>query len=223
MPAKQPSEAPPDQLVKLALVIANRSPCAKSKRGVVAYVLDDQADHSSVVGTGHNGPPGYGLTCDGSLACRDSCPKRCIHAEQRALWQAAPLMVPHVPVPAARGVHLIHVEIEPKLIGKTPYPIVACDGPKCWQCSRQLLDVGAAGIWLWEAMPADWCPHLDQHVHDCPLCQGSDCTYPHTDGKPCDHAADERHHGLPVVDARWRYYDSERFHRVTSERCNVHH
>lgn len=193
MPAKPPpSDVPPAQLVKLALQLARGAPCAKSQRGVVAYQVDDQADHPSVVGTGTNGPPG-GLSCDGSEACRESCPKRCVHAEIRALWQAAPLMLPHVSAPYALGhrVHLIHVELS-NLPGDE---IVACDGPKCWQCSRQLLDVGAAGIWLYEAVVE---------------------TVEVDDG---DGHMDE------VLSTRkfWRYYDAETFHRVTSERCKVHH
>lgn len=190
-----PSNVPPAQLVKLALQIARGSPCAKSQRGVVAYQWDDQNDHPSVVGTGTNGPPGA-LSCDGSEACRESCPKRCVHAEMRALWQAAPLMLPHVSAPYALGhrVHLIHVELS----GHASTPIVACDGPKCWQCSRALLDVGAAGIWLWEIM-----------MIDMPNGPAMAITNPTPDTM------------APV--GHWVYYDAETFHRVTSERCKVHH
>jgi hypothetical protein len=33
--------------------------------------------------------------------------------------------------------------------------VVACNGPSCWQCAREILDVGfVGGVWLYEL--SDW-------------------------------------------------------------------
>lgn len=74
------SIAPPDQVVKLALEVASRSPC-RSKRGVVLY-----DPHGAPSGAWHNGPPKD--ACPGSAICTGTCSQRAVHAEVRALRAA---------------------------------------------------------------------------------------------------------------------------------------
>lgn len=128
---------PPDEAVEAALAAARKSPCAKSQRGVSAYLLLDAAPAPiTVVATGFNGPPGT-IPCDGSDACRASCKQRCVHAEMRALRQVATMPLRH-------RVSLVHVELD------GAGALVAGGGPSCWQCSREVLDVGVAGVWLYQ-------------------------------------------------------------------------
>lgn len=129
---------PPGEVVELAERTAAQSPCSKSKRGVVAYMTTPDV---RVLSVGFNGPP-HGFVCDGSPECRATCGKFCVHAELRALWGAwshlGDAMAGHL-------VQLVHVKIGDA--GK----LVPGGGPSCWQCSRHILDAGAAGIWLYES------------------------------------------------------------------------
>jgi hypothetical protein len=131
----QPQQ-PPTWAIQLALEAAANSPC-RSKRGVVTYYEDPGVDGRPgvVVGTGHNGPPAP-LTCPGRARCAGLCGQISVHAELRALR-----FRPAVGV----LVDLVHVELGPD------GGVVACDGPRCAQCSREILDVGfVAGVWLYE-------------------------------------------------------------------------
>jgi deoxycytidylate deaminase len=180
--------APPDWAIKIALSEARRSPCAKSKRGAVLF-LDDRETGSLLLGIGFNGPA-LG-SCDGSESCRTSCSKRCVHAEARAVrW-------------AGRAGELVHVKIDER--GE----LAPGGGPSCWQCSREILDAGCKGVWLYEKTPDGWCPHADVAAADCWACQG--------------HAGElDRHGDLPIVLARWRYYTATDFHRLTMAACEIH-
>lgn len=142
--------APPDYVIAAAIEAANQSPCAKSHRGVALFD-PEQAERALnyrdiiggdiaafranfvIVSRGFNGPP-CGFGCDGSEQCRAACPKVCLHAEDRAIRAA---------FDSANDCELVHVEV---VDGK----VVACDGPKCWQCSRLVLDAGVRGVWLYE-------------------------------------------------------------------------
>jgi deoxycytidylate deaminase len=67
-----------------------------------------------------------------------SCSKRCVHAEMRAIRTNA------------RGADVVHVKIDEH--GE----LVAGGGPSCWQCSREILDAGCKGAWLYEqSQPGD--------------------------------------------------------------------
>ena len=74
-------EHPPDEVVRLAVQAAQLSPCAKSKRGVIAWLPERPGLRPlmRVLGEGHNAPP-IGYRCDGSAKCRASCGKVCEHA-----------------------------------------------------------------------------------------------------------------------------------------------
>jgi hypothetical protein len=124
---------PPEIAIERALDAAVQSPCAKSKRGVSAYVENEHG--VQIIERAFNRPP-HPLTCDGSEACRRDCAKRCVHAEVRCVrgvaWHRTPERLKLVHVKAVAG------------------QLVAGDGPSCWQCSREILDAGVAGIWLYE-------------------------------------------------------------------------
>lgn len=132
--------SPPDQAIEMAVSAGKLSPCEKSKRGCSAYTESaigaEYGDRYQFLGAAFNSPP-FPYKCDGSDACKKDCGKRCSHAEARAIRQFA-----HVRQPDR--IRLVHIKV---VDGKG----VSGGGPSCWQCSRDLLDVGFGGIWLWEA------------------------------------------------------------------------
>jgi len=139
--------APEQYMIDRALQVAAQSPC-RSKRGVALYDMRTGAFR----GAGFNGPPGG---CPGRETCAGTCGQRSVHAEVRALRAAVEY-----------GIHgraegpwdLIHVELA------ADGGVVACDGPSCWQCSREILDVGfVGGVWLHEEWPTEdggWTPGI---------------------------------------------------------------
>lgn len=210
---------PPDDIVRAAVEHARRSPCAKSKRGAVVFIDETRRvvrGALRIVGTGHNGPPS-GISCDGTELCRASCRYRCEHAESRALmWTMNKLDA--VLLVDLKACDLVHVKIGPD--GE----LVAGGPPSCVPCAVRILDVGLGGVWLYETMPEEWCPHLDMLRTECPLCQGEACDMCHPGfGRPiCEHDVLDRHDGHPIVDARWRRYTAAEFHRSTCRRERVH-
>jgi deoxycytidylate deaminase len=130
--ATSPS-SPPGWVITQALLTAKGSPC-RSKRGVVIY--DPVTDHA--LGSGYNGPPEL-FGCPGRDLCRGKCGKLSIHAEARALREAAGGW------PGAVELDLVHVELAPD------GSVVACDGPSCWQCSREIVEARSiSGVWLYQ-------------------------------------------------------------------------
>lgn len=129
---------PPAAIISTAVGSARMSPCAKTKRGAVAY-LDYHMDGTitTIIGTGFNGPPDP-IECLANDDCRRDCGKRCGHAEERALREASRS-------PRQRAsIVLLHVKIEHG-------ELVAGAGPGCWQCSREMLDAKTVhGIWLFQ-------------------------------------------------------------------------
>lgn len=119
------SEAPPTYLVDYALAAATCSPC-RSKRGVVVF------RGANLIAKGLNYKP-RGFDCDGSDACKATCRKEAIHAEQQALLFAGR---------AADGCDLLHVKA---VDGK----LVPSGGPSCVECSKLALIAGIAGVWLY--------------------------------------------------------------------------
>lgn len=146
---------PPEYVIEAARATALRSPCAKSKRGVVIFDPEEAERYdthrslyegffprdSIIQATGYNGQPGA-FTCTGSSACREACAKLCMHAEQRAIMTAF----------AAHGdcshLELVHVKV-------VDGQVVAGGGPSCWQCSRMIVEVRLAGVWLFERVEDD--------------------------------------------------------------------
>lgn len=121
--------------IDAAVVAATLSKC-RSRRGVAIF----DREIGAFRGRGHNGPPDG---CPGREVCAGKCGKLSVHAESRALRAAQTYInLGHPPGPY----DLIHVELEPRTLA-----IVACAGPLCWQCSREILDVGViGGVWLYE-------------------------------------------------------------------------
>lgn len=143
-----------------------------------------------LLGIGFNSPAAGG--CDATDSCKESCSKRCLHAEARAVRSA------HRP-----GGDIVHVKIDES--GE----LAPGGGPSCWQCSREILDSGCRGVWLFEKNPDGWCPHLDIAAADCWACLG--------------HAGElDRHGDMPIIPARWRYYPAADFHRLTMEACGIY-
>lgn len=126
---------PAQFMIDHALRVAALSPC-RSKRGVALFNMATGAFR----GHGFNGPPAL-LGCPGRERCAGTCGQRSVHAEVRALRDAETWRRHHEPGPF----DLIHVELG------ADGGVVACDGPSCWQCAREVLDVGfVGGVWLYE-------------------------------------------------------------------------
>lgn len=129
----------PDQChIDHALRVAAQSPC-RSKRGVVLF----HPTTGAVRGAGFNGPPIGG--CPGRSVCAGKCGQLSVHAEMRAL-RAAALYLPNYADGMPDGTwELLHVELA------ADGGVVACDGPSCVTCSREIADVGfVGGVWLYE-------------------------------------------------------------------------
>jgi len=118
-----------------ACEVGARSPCVKSKRGVVIF---DR--HLGLLVTGFNQPPPP-FTCDGSDACKEACGQLCIHAEMDALMQLGRPHY-HAVTTHGEGLELLHVKVGP--LGSMP-----SGPPSCWQCSRQIVYAGIKYVWLY--------------------------------------------------------------------------
>jgi hypothetical protein len=116
--------APPDNIIRFAVRASMESPC-QSKRGAAIF------DGENLVSVGHNHQPAP-FYCDGSEACKRTCGRTAIHAEQMAILHAGS---------AARGAEILHIKT---VDGKT----VASDGPSCLACSKLVLFCGLRGMWL---------------------------------------------------------------------------
>lgn len=104
-------------------------------------------------------------------------------------------------------VDLIHVELAPDGC------VVACGGPSCWQCAREVLDVGfVRGVWLYETLPREpcyggWGVSIGHRYMDgerevlCPICGG--------DGFKG-----------PIVGV-WRRRSAEEFYATTLHNCGM--
>lgn len=113
----------------MAVAFGRKSPCAKSKRGVVIF-----DPHLGLVCGGFNHPP-TGFSCDESDACRAACGKLCLHAEAEALRR--------IPADSARyRLQLLHI----KVVDGDPVP---SGPPSCWQCSKEIVASGIGLVWLW--------------------------------------------------------------------------
>ncbi len=192
--------APDDFMVRTALDAAAKSPC-RSKRGVALFDMHTGAFR----GAGFNGPPAL-LGCLGREKCAGNCGQRAVHAEVRALREAAVyLRNGHPPGPY----DLIHVELAPgpvKIevarsadglsIGQAPHvvtgPVVACGGPSCLGCAAQILDAGfVGGVWLYQRVPprgpcgGGWPGGVHRYMDGdrevlCPVCGGAGYRVPAT-------------------------------------------
>ena len=213
---------PPASIISFAEDVARRSPCAKSKRGAVVFQGQNPRNgaNPTIYGHGFNGQPDP-FRCTGTDRCRRLCGQLCEHAEGRAIRSASGCVF----VTSGRAesgepdVDLVHVKIGED--GK----LVAGGSPKCWQCSRAILDCGfIAGVWLYQRVPEENCPHIVESKRtDCMLCQGEACNLCSPPGSRtrCVHDVMERHHGLAMPDAVWHRYTADEFHRTTLRNCGM--
>ena len=180
--------SPRDAAIALAKDVAARSPC-RSKRGVVVYASEPLGP-PTILGCGYNGPPAP-LTCPGRERCAGNCGQRSVHAETRALRMAQSTTLRSGRV----DLDLVHVELA------ADGGVVPCDGPKCWQCSREILDVGfVAGVWLYLGLSRclacrrfeDSSDRAEDRWRRCPEC-GADLT----------------------PQGIWQRYSAEEFHHIT--------
>lgn len=193
------SIAPPQHIIDAAIRAARRSPCAKSKRGVVVYVVGSGID----IASGSNGPPGGGA-CAGDAACREACGKLCNHAEVRAIRQAhIHLHRLELGIGSMAACEAVHV----KLDGLTN-TLMAGGGPSCWQCSREVMDVGLAAFWLYE----------EQQCTCATSCFASHARKP-DEGCDCVQHVDEADGSWGA--GRWRRYTALEFHQASLAANNL--
>lgn len=120
-----------DQAVRWAIAAARQSPCAKDQRGATAWHSD-----STLMVADHNAPP-EPFVCDRSAACAVACGKLAAHAEERVIHKYA-AQSGH----GAAGINVLHI----RTVEGQPVP---SGPPSCITCSRTMLLVGVAEIWLW--------------------------------------------------------------------------
>lgn len=137
---------PPESIVLAALEVARTSPCAKSKRG--ALIFNRATDEVLATGRNFPAPP---LACDGSEDCRDTCAKRCVHAEQDAIIGFANTLEAQGGL-GASFYDVLHV----RLNGSGELASDRAPSPSCWQCSREVSAGGFRGIWLFEHESLDF-------------------------------------------------------------------
>jgi hypothetical protein len=190
---------PPSHIIEAAVRAARQSPCAKSQRGVVVYSRSSGID----IASGFNGPPGRGV-CARDDACREACGKICVHAEMRALRAARDILKrPEFNVLYMAECDAVHVKIG----GGPVRGLVDGGGPSCWQCSREVVDVGLGGFWLYETARCV-----------CPAACGSH-RHPGEDGCTCSmHGTGE---GGALALGRWRRYNGIEFHAATLLACGL--
>lgn len=134
---------PPPEAVTAAVEAARASRCRKSSRGCSVFdgiVHSAAVRGTNVIGAANNGRPDD-EACGGY--CAAHCNKMAVHAEARAIRLGERWLAEHSLV-RSDSLVLVHAKV-----GATGN-LVGGGGPSCWQCSRELLDVNFAGIWLYE-------------------------------------------------------------------------
>lgn len=135
-------------LIDLAVSEGQKSPCQKSQRGAVIF----EATTGLLMVAGHNRLP-MGV-CTGSDACRATCGKRCVHAEQEVLLQLYGRRY--------RSPALLHIKVV-EGVGVPGGP------PSCLECSKLILASAVVEVWLWEErpapMPPEWIRYTPEEFH----------------------------------------------------------
>jgi deoxycytidylate deaminase len=136
----------PPHVIDRALREASHSSCKKSKRGCAIFI-QRKSGAIVIAGMGHNDPP-PGDRCDGSKACRETCRKRCVHAELDAVLDMLNLRMLNLRViaPYDSLPELVHVELNDK------EHLVAGGPPSCWPCANLIVHAGIHAVWLYENM-----------------------------------------------------------------------
>lgn len=147
-----PPTVPPARAIEVARAAAASSPCAKSKRGAVLFwsEVDQLSGMVKEITAAHNGPPAS-WRCDGSAECRDQCGRTCMHAESRSISIALKVGIHMMPVHAFTDQMLCHANNYDMLHVKVVDGQVVPGGPpSCIECSKQILEFGLRGMWLYE-------------------------------------------------------------------------
>lgn len=131
--------APPRHIVDFAVEVSRWSPC-RSKRGVVVFSGADVVTH------GYNYKP-RGFDCTQDAACKATCRREAIHAEQQALMLAGR---------RAEGSDMLHV----KTVNGA---LVTSGGPSCVECSKLARAAGIAGVWLFHE--SGWRRYTAEEFH----------------------------------------------------------
>lgn len=146
---------PPANVVAEAVRIGAESPCAKSKRGVVIWLSDQDLSHLAgcldgvryvVEACAHNARPDG--PCDGSDACRRDCGKVAVHAEEAAILKCADLR--SWAEEWFRNGHRKQIVVEMLHVKVVDGQAVPGGPPSCWQCSRLILAAKVDYMWLLE-------------------------------------------------------------------------
>lgn len=160
------STAPQPTGLSAALRAARQGTCSKTRRGAAVF---DPSD-GFVLGAGHNSIPDQAGSCAGTEQCRAECGRICVHAEVRAIREALCRVgtrhnyetgefIPNT----LRRYELVHVKLATGYRRRggdyTDDLFVVSGPPSCWQCSREILDVGLEAVWLyheggWRRYPA---------------------------------------------------------------------
>lgn len=123
----KPKTHPLPIYIEAAIEASIKSPCQKSKRGVVIF------NESGMLAYGWNHRPDN--HCTGSDSCRKFCNQLCVHAEQDAIIK--------VNKNNFENSQMLHIKtVDGNAVPSGP--------PSCWQCSRIILDVGIKAMWLLE-------------------------------------------------------------------------
>lgn len=130
--------------LELAIQEGAKSPCSKSKRGVVVWGRQRGPDGMATIPVihAHNGPP-PGFACDGTDACKKACGRLCVHAEVRALLAC------NLRLPSLRSFAFDHKGYTDLLHVKVIDGVAVPSGPpSCVDCSKAILDYGIERVWL---------------------------------------------------------------------------
>lgn len=133
------SKIMPTDWVDYAVEVAMKSPC-QSKRGVV--IADSEGN---LVAKGYNHQP-EPFICDGSDACKATCGKTAVHAEQAAI------LASYGPV---RGGWMLHVR------AKDGMPCASM-APSCLECSKLILESGIEWMHLLHDATAQMLPGAEK-------------------------------------------------------------
>jgi len=140
------NEFTPNDALHAAVAEGARSPCAKSKRGVVIFTTQ------GLLAGGHNHPPDP-FRCDGSKLCRRACTELCIHAEEDAMQHV--IMGPSKTSVVSNWsgmltqMNIIGVDLQMLHVKVVDGKAVPSREPSCWQCSKSILGSGKIDrMWL---------------------------------------------------------------------------
>jgi deoxycytidylate deaminase len=199
------SNLPPEHAIEAARISGTLSPCSKSKRGVVLF--DPRSDGRPVISRGYNGPPD-GFGCAGTATCKSSCAKVCMHAEQRAILEGI----------TVQALDLLHVKV---VEGVT----VAGKAPCCLECSRLVVQVKLAGVWLFQSTDVAGegsaedppCSCRARHIANADIANQVERGFWRHDDRwiPGDLIEHRFDCSAMLAMSEWRYYSAVEFHRAT--------